>query len=146
VRAVFTKLAGICLYLGSVAGLCVLGAHLSVHLAAQAVALGSPYFTSPSPRPLSLVERRQIDAAQVAVSGAKPEIVEPMGEPPTAPSIPPQILAAQLDLSESVDLPGAQSPARRSGPSRLAAVARPVHRSAADVFGRSFGVLTVVSR
>jgi hypothetical protein len=145
VRAVFTKLAGICLYLGSIAGLCVLCAHLSVHLAAQAVALGSPYFTGPSPRPLSLVERRQIDAAQVAVSVAKPEIVEPKGEPPTAPSIPPQILAAQLDLSESADLPGVQS-ARRSGPSRLAAAARPVHRSAADVFGRSFGVLTVVSR
>ncbi len=140
-RVLANKWTGIAVYLASVAGACILCAHLSHHVAKQAVALALPYFPEEAPRQITLVERRQIEAAQtthVLRTAAKTnEFVL------TATATPPQVLAAQMDLAEKADLSAVQPAPRRA---RLASrrIAPPV-LSAGDEFGRRFGVLTVAS-
>jgi hypothetical protein len=140
-RVQINKWAGIAVYLASVSGACIACALLSHHVAKQAVALVLPYLPDESPRQLSLVERRQIEAVQA--THALPTGAETTEFVLTAPATPPQVMAAQLDLAEKADLSSTQRPPKpiRSTSRRIP---RPV-LSAADEFGRRFGVLTVAS-
>ena len=95
VRVLISKWTGVAVYLVSMAGLSVLCANLSCHVTTHAIALASPYFPDDGPRQLSLLERRQIDAAQAAKPF--PRLAEVAL---TVPSIWPQILAARLDIAE----------------------------------------------
>lgn len=142
-RALSNKWTGVAAYLALVTGMCVLCANLSSYVAKQAIDLALPYLPDEGPRQLSLVERRQIDASQ----GAEPhtrgiEIKEVLL---TVPAISPQILAAQLDLAEKEDLSAAPPPTR---PVRYSSrrIRPPVQLSAAEEFGRRFGVFTVAAR
>jgi hypothetical protein len=141
-RVLANKWTGIAVYLASVVGAFILCAHLSHHVAKQAVALALPYMPEETPRQITLVERRQIEAAHTThVLRTASETNEYVL---AAPATPPQILAAQLDLAEKEDLSSVQ-PAPRRARSTSRRVAPPV-LSAADIFGRRFGVLTVASR
>ena len=138
-RAFINKWSGLAVYLVSVSGMSILCAILAYQVALQAVAISLPYFPNQGSRQLSLVERRQIDASQVARPLSR--IVE---VPQTVPSISPQILAAQLDTAEKEDLADKLVTPR---PVRYSARRRtPAALSAADEFARSFGILTVASR
>ena len=140
-RVQVNKWAGIAVYLASVSGACFVCALLSHHVAKQAVALALPYLPDEGPRQLSLVERRQIEAVQT--THALPTAAETNEFVLTAHATPPQVMAAQLDLAEKADL-SAVKPAPRRARSTSRRVAPPV-LSAADEFGRRFGVLTVAS-
>ncbi len=142
-RVLVNKWTGVAVYLASVCGICVFCMNLSGRVATQAIALALPYFPDQGPRQHSLVERRQIDAAQAAQP--RPEGAEIKKAALTVPSTSPQILAAQLDLAEKEDLSVSQpTPRRFRYCSRR--VPPPFSLSAADEFGRRFGVLTVASR
>jgi hypothetical protein len=140
VRVLVNKWIGVVVYLVSVAGMSVLTVDLSYHMARQAIALALPYFPEPGPRQISLVERRQIDAEQASKPLSRVEEVVL-----TVPAIPPQILAAQLDLAEKEDAADTQ-PAPRRVRNSTRRRAPHVSLSAADEFARSFGILTVASR
>ncbi len=141
-RVVGNRWLGLAVYLASVSGACLVCAYLSHHVAKQAVAVALPYFPDETPRQPSLVERRQIEANQAILALAATE--ETNAAALTAPAMPPQVLAAQLDRLEKADLSGVQ-PAPRRVRSASRRVAPPV-LSAADEFGRRFGVLTVATR
>jgi hypothetical protein len=104
------------------------------------MALASPYLVARGERPLTLVERRHRDAV-VATAEADPGADTTYV--PAAPSIPLAVLAAQMDVSEGMEVKG-KSAGRRT--SRSARAARPARMAAADVFGKSFGVMLMASR
>lgn len=142
-RAVLMKFTGVAAYLAFVAGLGGLCLNLSRHVGTQAVVLASPYlFTAKGERPLTLVERRQREASVLLVAE-----VDPAAAAPSVPDTPPlPILAAQMDLSEMADLSTPAPAVRRAGKPRARHVARPERVAAADVFGRSFGVMLMASQ
>jgi len=141
--ALSNKWTGVVAYLAFVAGVFVLCAHLSSHVARQAIAVAVTYLPEQGPRSLSLVERRQIDAAQ----GVQPrsQTAETKEVVLTMPAIPPQVMAAQLDRSERADLIVAQ-PSTRPARYRSRRVASRASLTAAEEFGRRFGVLTLAAR
>lgn len=139
-RAVVAKLSGVAVYLAFVAGLGSLCVHLSSHFATHAVIAAQPYFAAKGERRLTLVERRRIEATVVAV--ADPLLDDTFI--PDAPATPLPLLAAQMDISEKADLAKPVRTARNTrarGPQ-----AKPTRVAAADVFGRSFGVMVMASR
>lgn len=154
-------------YLAFVAGLSLLCVNLSRDVGTQMAALVTPYVAGAGDRPPTLVERRQM-AALAAVEPSEPEIVAADLEVPSVlevPGIPARVLAEQLDLAERVDRaervdlaeqedlaervdlvslePRAKRPA---GPRLRVSRAPPTRVAAADVFGRSFGVMLVAAR
>ena len=139
-RVLVHKWSAVALYLVSVCGMSFLCAHLSYHVARQAIAHALPYFPQKDPRRLSLMERRQIEVAQAAKPFQRVTWVIP-----TTPSISAQNLAAQLDIAEKDELRHTQ-PGPRTARQRTRRRAPPIALSAADEFARSFGVLTVASR
>lgn len=138
-RVLVNKWTGVVVYLVSVAGMSVLCVDLSYLMARQAIALALPYFPEPGPRQISLVDRRQIDAQASKPLSRVEEVAL------TVPAIPPQILAAQLDLAEKEDAADTQPAPRRVRYSSRRRAPN-VSLSAADEFARSFGILTVASR
>lgn len=139
-RAVLTRLSGIAVYLAFVAGVGSLCFHLAGHFATHAMIVAQPYLAAKGERRLTLVERRRIEAAVVAVAG--PPVDDTFI--PDAPATPLPQLAAQMDISETSDL---AKPARAVRNTRArAAQAKRTRVAAADVFGRSFGVIVTASR
>jgi hypothetical protein len=142
VRTVHTKFVSVAGYLVFVAGLAALCVHLSHRLGTHAVAVASPYLlVAKAERPMTLVERRRIDATLVAE--AAPVTDTAAAFVLDAPSIPAGVLAAQMDVSEGVHMGKARPAVRRVGKARAAKTQRV---AAADVFGRSFGVMLMASR
>lgn len=144
-RAVQTRLMSVAGYLVFVAGLGSLCLHLSHHLGTQAVAVASPYltFAKADTKQMTLVERRRADAAIVAVAEAAPPAATVDAYVLEAPSIPAGDLAAQMDISEGLDVIKARPFVHRvSRPHTVP----PARVAAADVFGRSFGVMLMASR
>lgn len=140
-RVVLAKVSGIAAYLAFVGGLAAVCAELSRHVATHALTLAQPHFTvATSAQPLTLVERRRLEASVVKDANPPPaaKLVPP------APAISLAVLAAQMDVSEKADLVAVLPLARRTARARNRA--RPERLAAADVFGRSFGVMLVVSR
>jgi hypothetical protein len=141
VSAVLAKLAGVATYLAFVAGLGTLCVNLSSHFATHAMVLATPLFVASGERQMTLVERRQIEAAVVIEA----DPVEEGDFIPDAPSTPLPVLAAQMDLSETADLQPERASQGVARP-RTALVGRKARVAAADVFGRSFGVMVMASR
>jgi hypothetical protein len=145
VRTVFSKFGCVAAYLAFVAGLGALCANVSGHVATQAMTVANVYLVSNGERPLTLVERRQLDAPEVATA----EPVVALGDDTTvlaAPALSAGVLAAQMDLSETADLAKPTTPAVRRVVRSRARGARPARIAAADFFGRSFGVMLMASR
>lgn len=144
-----TRLTEIGVYLVFIAGLAAACLGLSRTVASQAVAVALPYVlaepTAGGERRLTLVERRRVEAQAVVAS--EPAITDKAGEGyvPEAPETPLPVLAAQMDLAEQASEPRTRS-VRRGRPARVAAAGRRTRVAAADVFGRSFGVMLTVSR
>jgi hypothetical protein len=140
VRVVVTRLSSVVAYLTFVGGLGAVCVNLAGHAGEQAMALAAPHLVAVSKdeRPLTLVERRErYVVATAAVETEEPPFI------PEAPGIPLAVLAAQMDVSEGMEVK-AKSVARRA--SRSARGARPARIAAADVFGKSFGVMLMASR
>lgn len=144
-----TRLAEIGVYLVFIASLGAACLGLSRTVASQAVAVVLPYVVAERPaggeRRLTLVERRRIEAP--AVVAREPAITAKMAETfvPEAPATPLPVLAAQMDRAEQASEPRVPS-ARRGRAARVAHAGRRTRVAAADVFGRSFGVMLTVSR
>jgi hypothetical protein len=137
----FMSVAG---YLVFVAGLAALCVYLSHHVGTQAVAVASPYLlVAKAERPMTLVERRRAETALVAVADAAPAAATVEATVLEAPSIAAGDLAAQMDISEGVEMIKAKDVVHRVSRARTA---RPHRVAAADVFGRSFGVMLMASR
>jgi hypothetical protein len=165
-------MAAVVTYLFAMAGFGLLLVELSSVLATQAIALSQPYFLH-GPRKPSLIEQRRMEA-MLAVQPPREEITRTtLSE---LPSLPANILAAQLDLAEKekedtasstrVESTAYGSPASQpsSIPTRVygyemttGSAKRPKLRTAhsnssyaavaaRDVFNRSFGVLTVANQ
>ncbi len=142
-RAVVTKSVRIASYLAFVAGVGGLCVYLAGHVGSHAVFLASPYLMpAQSERRPTLVERRQIEAAVVLEANPQDEAIVI----PDAPDVALPVLAAQMDLAEDADLVKAKPAVRRISRARTRNVARPALTPAADVFGRSFGVMLMASR
>jgi hypothetical protein len=146
VHASALKFTGVAAYLAFVTGLAALSVTLSRHVGTQALAVAVPYLLSDGERPLTLVERRQIEGG-TAVAPAHPEIAD-VPAVLEVPAISARTLAAQLDHAEKMDLAVLETQASRGVRRRTAAsrATRPARVAAADVFGRSFGVMLTASR
>jgi len=139
-------------YLAFVAGLAVLCVDLSRHVAAQVAGLAVPYMTKTGERPPTLVERRQM-ASLTAVAPSYPQItpVPAVLELPSVlevPGVSARVLAERLDIAERTELASFEPRAKRAAVprSRVSRPAPPARVAAADVFGRSFGVMLVATR
>ncbi len=142
-------------YLAFVAGLAALCVDLSREVGTQVADLVAPHLARTGERPPTLVERRQM-AALAAVAPSDPERArEPaVLEVPSVlevPGVSVRVLAERLDMaeqadSEPADLVSLAPRAKRTARSRVSRPAPPTRVAAADIFGRSFGVLLVATR
>lgn len=150
VSPVLAKVTGVAVYLAFITGLGALCATLSRHAGMQALTLVAPlaaplFVANVDERPLTLVERRQVEAGP-AVADAGPAISAHEAIVLEAPATPLPVLVAKMDLAEQADLLTGHPKVRRAGRSRARHVARPARVAAADVFGRSFGVLLTATQ
>ena len=145
-RAPVSLCVGVVVYFLAMAGISVLGLKLTSVVTAKSISLSLPYLLDKNPRKPSRVEQRRIDLAQAVppMPVAKVIAIE-------KPSVSYDVLASQLDFAETEDLKaGAVATKSRAGVvrakfrlKRLASkFATP---SAADVFNRSFGVISIAS-
>ena len=139
---------GLIAYLLGAIGVTVLAIQLFGLILVHAIVLAWPHFHG-GPSRLSLIQQRRIDAALALPPRPTASHVVAM----EVPTVPPGILAAQLDLSDKED--SAMAPAKvaafelHSEPSSIAATKLRVAHShprytrltAADIFNRSFGVI-----
>jgi hypothetical protein len=138
----FTKFDRCVAYAAFIAGLAGIVVQLTGLLAAHAANSASPHLAQWKSSGPSRAEQRQAEVAAIVerapVAGRAETFV------PDAPQLPLHVLAAQMDLAE---LPEVKS-TKRGRRARLptVALAQPRGRSAADVFGRNFGVLLMASR
>jgi hypothetical protein len=168
VRVSINRWAGIVVYLLAITGISLLGTKLSSVVAQRAIILALPHLDNRPPK-LSLIEKRRIDAALAAQpmpEGARRRVLAS-----ETPSMPPNVLAARLDLAEKEVLPPALAALAADGSLEPASQASSVavrvssyettqgqtvrshskhadkHAdvSARDVFNRSFGVLSVAA-
>lgn len=138
------KLSSLAAYFAFVAGLAGLCVSLSRHVGTQTATLALSYVVSDRARSPTLVERRQIEAGP-AVAASHPEI----SDAPAVlevPAVPVRVLAAGMDLAERLDLASLEPQGLRRGRSRASRTKSPTRVAAADVFGRSFGVMLMASR
>jgi hypothetical protein len=147
---------GLVAYILGAIGVTLIATQLSAVVLVHAIVLARPYLEG-SPPKLSLIQQRQLDAALALPPSPNP-ITSPV-VPSQAPNMRPGVLAAQLDISEQQDsakaLPQVASVELRSEPSTIATEAtkfRIAHShpryprlTAADIFNRSFGVITVAA-
>ncbi|HEX2842390.1 hypothetical protein [Hyphomicrobium sp.] len=142
-RTVLARSLGITAYLAFIAGLGTVCVHLARHAGTHAIVLASPYLMpAQGERAPTLVERRQIEAAIVIEANLQDEVTIV----PDAPDIALPVLAAQMDVSESADLATVKPSVRSISRTRARHAVRAVRTPAADVFGRSFGVMLMASR
>lgn len=141
-RARFTKFDHCVAYAAFVAGLGGIVIQLAGMLAEQAVASASPHLTQWANSAPSRAEQRQIEVASIVERELQTASLATFV--PDAPPLPLHVLAAQMDLAEVADVRGEKRNRRARLPSVTSA--RPQGRSAADVFGRNFGVLLMASR
>jgi hypothetical protein len=143
VHACFTKFdccVGYAAFIAGVVGVLVQCGGMVVE---QAATLVSPQVTEWARTAPSRAEQRQLEVA--AIIERKIDTASLPTFVPDAPALPLTVLAAQMDKAELGEV---RTTTKRSRRARLHAVAsaRPDGRSAADVFGRSFGVQLVASR
>lgn len=144
--------AGLIAYVLGAVGVTLFAVQLSGVILVQAIVLARPYLEC-SPPKLSLIQQRRIDAALALPPSYELTATHVMAT--EAPRVPPEILAAQLDLSEQEDpavvLPVVAAFELHSEPSFIAAIRVARKRlkcaqlTAADVFNRSFGVFTTAA-
>jgi hypothetical protein len=141
VRARFTKFDHCVAYAAFVAGLGGILVQVAGMVAEQAATLASPHVVQWARTAPSRAEQRQVEVAAIVErqieTASLPSFV------PDAPPLPLTVLAAQMDLAEGQNVKGVKR-SRRARPSVASAL--PKGRSAAEVFGRNFGVLLVASR
>lgn len=142
--AVLAKVTGVAAYLAFIAGLGALCFTLARHAGMHALTLAAPLVAPVNERPMTLVERRQVEAGP-AVADAGPEISAHEAIVLQAPATPLPVLVAQMELAEQADLLTGHPKARRASRSRAPAPKRE-RVAAADVFGRSFGVMLTATR
>ena len=147
--------AGLTVYFLGVTGTIFVVAKLSSLILVHTIVLVAPLLQDTPPR-LSLIQQRRIDAAlALPPSGDQATLHVAPSEVPTLPLA---IYAAQLDVAErenSTAVPQVAAFERESEPSsiaieperlRVAHFSGPKHSlTAADIFNRSFGVITVSS-
>jgi len=148
VQVLKTWWVGLIAYLLGAIGVTVLAIQLFGLVLVHAIVLAWPHLHG-GPSRLSLIQQRRIDAALALPPRPTASHVVAM----EVPTVPPGILAAQLDLSDKED--SAMAPAKvaafelHSEPSSIAATKLRVAHShprytrltAADIFNRSFGVI-----
>jgi hypothetical protein len=148
--------AGLIAYLLGAIGVTLFAIQLSGVVFVHAIILARPLLEGGPPK-LSLIQQRRIDAA-LALPPSR-ELADAHVTATEATTVPPEILAAQLDLSEQADpemvLARVATIELHSEPSSLATEAsklrvarsraRYVQMTAADIFNRSFGVLTTAA-
>jgi len=158
VQVSINRWAGIVVYLLAITGISLLGTKLSSVVAQQAIVLALPHLDNGPPK-LSLIEKRRIDAAlatQPLPEGARRRVIAL-----ETPSMPPDSLAARLDLAEKEDLHTADGSLEPASQASSIAVrvysyemtkvqtahshSRHADISARDVFNRAFGVLSVAA-
>jgi len=161
VQVFINRWAAIVVYLLAITGISLFGTKLLSAVAQQAIVLALPNLDNGPPK-LSLIEKRRIDAALAAQplpEGAKRRVIAL-----ETPSMPPNLLAARLDLAEKEEWPSTLvadgSLEAASQPSSIAvrvysyettkrqtvrSHSRHADISARDVFNRSFGVLSVAA-
>ena len=144
--------AGLIAYLLGAIGVTVLAIQLFGLVMVHAIVLAWPHLHG-GPSKLSLIQQRRIDAALALPPGPTTNQVVAR----EVSTVPPGILAAQLDRSEKEDLTmGLAEVAAfelHSEPSSIAATKLRVAHShprytrltAADIFNRSFGVITTAA-
>ena len=127
-------------YFFAVTGLAFVGVNLSLVVAAKVVALSLPHIASQIEPPTSRVEQRRVATAHA---------IPPMPVAKLAalqmPAVPYDVLAANLDSAEAVDLDARPATGARK---RLAVALRmraSTRVPAADAFNRSFGVIPIAS-
>ena len=101
-RVPISRRTAVIVYLLAIAGVGILTLKLVSLLASQAIALTQPYFLDNCPCMPSLIEQRRI-AAQIDAP-AMAERTENRVAALATPSIPVDVLAAQMDLAEREDL------------------------------------------
>jgi hypothetical protein len=151
VQVLNTWWAGLVAYLLGAIGVSVLAVQL-FRLMVHAIVLAWPHLHG-GPSKLSLIQQRRIDAAlALPPSPTTSQVVAR-----EVSTVPPGILAAQLDLSEKEDsaigLAEVAAFELHSEPSSIAATKLRVAHShptytrltAGDIFNRSFGVITTAS-
>lgn len=146
--------AGLIAYLLGAIGVTVLAIQLFGLVLVHAIVLAWPHLHA-GPSKLSLIQQRRIDAAlALPPSPTTSQVVAR-----EVPTVPPGILAAQLDLSEKEDsamgLAEVAAFELHSEPSSNAMEAtklrvagshsRYTQSTAADIFNRSFGVITTAA-
>lgn len=123
-------------FVACLAGGCV---HFARVVAAQSMALAAEHVADWSqPTQPSRVERRTVE---VASARSAPPAVTQGPVFPDAPDLTLKELVVQLDIAERFDLKGKEKTPRKAARPVKLADARAARSSAADVFGRSFGVL-----
>ena len=147
---------GLVTYFLVIAGAIFLGTQLLSLVAVNTIELAKPYLDSGTPK-ISLIEQRQIDLALAFPPSHYQERTHVVTI--EVPSAAPAILAAQLDLAEKnglttmlAGIDPAVGPASESSSIAVATKFR-VARShpkypvvtPRDIFGRSFGVMTVAA-
>jgi hypothetical protein len=156
VKVFNTVWAGMVVYLLAAVGLTCIAAQLSHVILVHAIVLAWPHLQGGPPK-LSLIQQRRIDAALALPPSA--DLTTTRVVAVEAAAVPPGILATQLDLAEQADsamaLPQVAAFELRSEPSSIAteqarlrgAYSRPRYTqlTAADIFNRSFGVITTAA-
>ena len=139
-RAPLSLCAGVIAYFLAMAGISLVGLQLSSVVTAKAIALSLPLMLDKNPRKPSRVEQRRIEVAQAVppMPVAKVAAVE-------EPAVPYDVLAAQLDNTETEVLEGGPATTLRKHLSAKLRTRSASTPSAADAFNRSFGVIPVAS-
>ena len=145
-RAPISLCTGVIAYFLAMAGISVLGLKLTSVVTAKSISLSLPYLLDKNPRKPSRVEQRRIDVAQAYPPMPVAKVIAS-----EEPAVSYDVLAAQLDLAETEDLKAGAVASKSPG-----GVGRATFRlkrlaskfptlSAAEVFNRSFGVITIAS-
>jgi hypothetical protein len=154
VQVLNKRWAGPIIYCLGVLGTISLVALLLPVVLIHVIVLARPHLEG-GPPPLSLIQRRQIDAA-VALPPSPNRATTPL-VPTEVPMVPLTIYAARLDVAEAEDVAKSTAVAafeQESEPSSIATgrmnrVARADPRfsrvTAGDIFNRSFGVITAAA-
>jgi hypothetical protein len=152
VQCKYSRWAGLIAYLLGAIGVSVLAIQLLGLVMVHAIVLAWPHLHG-GPSKLSLIQQRRIDTALALPPSptTSPVVARQVS------TVPPGILAAQLDLSEKEDsamgLAKVAAFELHSEPSSIAATKLRVGHShptytrltAGDIFNRSFGVITTAS-
>lgn len=136
----FDRLVAYVAFIAAVGGVC---AYLAGGVAERAALLASQYAGGGSPGAMSRVARREIEVSTVTdyeLTAVRHAVI------PEAPPVSLSVLASQMDRAEGMDLGTGQRVRRRGRAARVAEARQAPGRSAAEVFGRSFGVLLMASR